>query len=299
MNSMPSWQGDPARPGVIGLRPLGFADLVDGAIQTIKRHPGVTLGTAAVLATIQQTIAAVVIPPVDPAAVDPNNPTAALSGLFSVWTFVAVGISLILDLLLTGLVTVVLGKAVVGRPAPPADVWGELRPRLLPLVGLSLLIAVICGLVMVPFGFAGSLGIAVGGPLGQVIVIAAIAAGVAVFVWVYILLTLAPTALVLEHCSVKQALMRSRQLVSGSWWRIFGILVLTNLIVGVITAIVSTLLTATGSAVVVGVGTILLSTVFRPFAVCVVALLYVDRRIRTENFATVLERSAQTPGQDL
>lgn len=299
MDSMPAWQGDAARPGVIPLRPLGFADLVDGAIRTIKQHPGITLGTAALLATIQQTIAAAVIPPVEPTAVDPNNPTAALSGLFSVWTFVAAAISLILDVLLTGVITVVLGKAVIGRPAPAETVWQELRPRLLGLVGLSLLIAVICAAAMVPFAFAGGLGAAVGGPLGSTIILAAIVAGVAVFVWVYVLLTFAPTTLILEHCSVKQALSRSRQLVRGSWWRIFGILVLTNLIVGVITLIVSTVLAATGSQVVVGVGAILLSTVFRPFAVCVVALLYVDRRIRTENFATVLEHSAQTPGQDL
>lgn len=299
MDPMPSWHGDAARPGVIPLRPLALGEVYSGAVQTIRQHPGITLGTAAVLATIQQTLSALLTPTVDAVTIDPNKPMATLAQSLSIWSFLLPVIGLVLTQLLTGLVTVVVGKAVIGRPAPAETVWRELRPQLWPLIGLILAILLIGIVVGIPAGLVIGAGIAVGGKIGVLLIALGALGGLVVVFWVGVQLALAPPALILEHCSIKQALRRSRQLVRGAWWSIFGVILLTAVIFLVASMFVGILFGATGSVVVMGIGSILLSTFYEPFQTAVVALLYVDRRIRTENFATVLEHSAQTPGQDL
>src|SRR4029077_11107428 len=57
-------------------------------------------------------------------------------------------------------------------------------------------------------------------------------------IWIYYSLSLAPAALVLEKQSVRGALRRSRALVKGSWWRVFGILVLAGISAAIAGAII-------------------------------------------------------------
>ncbi|MCA1657577.1 MAG: hypothetical protein LC713_07725, partial [Actinobacteria bacterium] len=51
---------DPAPvPGPVPLRPLGVGEMLDGALSIIRRHPRITIGLAAVIVTVEQTISVV------------------------------------------------------------------------------------------------------------------------------------------------------------------------------------------------------------------------------------------------
>ena len=93
------------------------------------------------------------------------------------------------------------------------------------------------------------------------------------------------------------ALSRSRQLVRGSWWRVFGILLLIWLIYAFISfvivlvgAAVAGLLAFAGESTPVALGQAIVQLVFsvaqqaltQPFSVAGTVLLYYDLRVRKE-----------------
>ena len=108
--------------------------------------------------------------------------------------------------------------------------------------------------------------------------------------------TFAAPALLLESAGVAQALGRSRELVKGRWWRVFGILVLIAIVQSMISAIFTfpgtilgagTIMTG-GSAdaipadarVVSQIGSTIGQMFSYPIAACAYILLYYDLRIR-------------------
>ena len=116
-------------------------------------------------------------------------------------------------------------------------------------------------------------------------------------------------ALVLERCGVGTAFTRSRVLVTGAWWRTFGILVLAAVISWVISWIISlpfgllgaasngfsaepTAALSAGSMVLSTIGAIIASTITLPFSSAVNVLIYVDRRMRAEGMDIELQRAA-------
>ncbi|MCX4582978.1 hypothetical protein [Streptomyces sp. NBC_01481] len=114
---------------------------------------------------------------------------------------------------------------------------------------------------------------------------------------------------------------RSSKLVRGDWWRIFGITLLTGVMAGIAAYVIQLPLSLvqmlpgaigssdlgsdpTGSQVMVYLGgAIVLSLVSQLIGQVVVAafpqliasLLYIDRRIRTENLAPTLAEAAAVP----
>ena len=154
---------------------------------------------------------------------DPNVSTSeafhSASGSFS--TAIVVGIiPAIARLFLTGVLIVMVSRAVLGQPVTVRGAWTAFRPSLWRLALLSL---AAIGLLLL-----GCLALCVG----------------AVYVWV--ILALAPAALVLERAGVGQAISQSRTLVHGSWWRIFGILLLAFLVTTVATLIITIPFTLAG-----------------------------------------------------
>ena len=126
-------------------------------------------------------------------------------------------------------------------------------------------------------------------------------------------LSLTLPAVVLERISPVAAIRRSWQLSHGSFWRLFGILVLTGIIVAVaadVLAIPFTILgavigggsagllgaatTTSAAALIIGaIGSILAATVTRPISAGVTVLLYVDLRMRREGLDLTLRDAAQ------
>lgn len=291
------------KPGVIPLRPLGVGDILGGAIATIRTRPVLMLGMTALVVIVAQVIAFAATYPllVDLQAVplDENTTSAELADLFGNSLAVS-GIGLVIVLvfrvLMSGFVTVVVGTAVIGRPQTVREAWTATRPRLLPLLGLTLVYpAVLVGVVLVIAVLA-----VIAGPLAVLAAIGAVVVGI----WLLVLFSFATTALVLENAGIGRAFGRSRQLVRGSWWRVLGITLLVSLIGGVVAFVISLpFLAATGNLtgpVTVSTSSLVWSTVgatvgsvlTEPFIAAATVLLYTDQRMRREGLAEELARAA-------
>jgi hypothetical protein len=284
------------RPGVIALRPLNLGDIFDGAITAIRRYPRLILGVSAVVAVIGAALNLVssllILPDLQrftalgPAATQQEIADRALDllGNLAVTVGIALVITLLIRVLLSGFLTVVMGKAVLGRPVTFRDALAEVRPRLLPLLGLTLLYVLVV--------FAGALLCFVPG------------------IWLGVMFSLATSAMVLERATVRQAMSRSWKLVSGSFWRVFGILLLAALIGGVINLVVgvpfslggagltalnslgTAVTPSTGALILQAVGSVLGQTITAPFVAMVTVLVYIDQRMRKEGMDVELARAA-------
>ncbi|WP_415840795.1 glycerophosphoryl diester phosphodiesterase membrane domain-containing protein, partial [Nocardiopsis rhodophaea] len=158
---------------------------------------------------------------------------------------------------------------------------------------------------------AAVLGFAADQPLVALAVfLVGLAAVAALAVWVWVRTSLAMPVAVLERLGPGQSLARSWRLTRGSWWRVFGILLLSALVAALVSGILSTpfslvgmvaAITAPGAAwvYVVGgttsfVGTVIAGALTVPFVVGVTTLLYVDLRMRREGLDLRLQAAAQS-----
>ncbi|MGW0551271.1 DUF7544 domain-containing protein [Streptomyces altiplanensis] len=319
------WGGPPpaAKPGVIPLRPLGVGEILDGAVSTLRAHWRTVLGITVTVAVVTQIcdvlIQRYLLP--EPAQVDPNaTPSEALSQSLDAMQTTLVGaspsfvITLIATLFTTALLTMVVSRSVLGRPVTLSDAWREAKPRLPQLLGLTLLLTAMTVGIMV-------VGIAPGFLLGSGAGIAlSLLGGLAAFVvtlWLMIRFSLASPALMLERQGIMKSLTRSAKLVSGAWWRIFGILLLTGLLTFIVSMIIAVpfgliayaaddglggLLTGQAPEfgwpflIITGIGAVIASSITYPISAGVSVLLYVDQRIRREALDLELARAAGLPG---
>ena len=315
-----TWGARPSelKPGVVPLRPLGLGEVLDGAVSVIRRYPRPALGLSAVVALVTTVLNVLLLVTafqpflaLDPTALE-NGDTAALEGALG-GAFAGGALTVVLTLLsgavLTGAITAVVGRAVLGAPLSFGDAWTQVRPTLLKLVGLALLVlAMVYGIVIV--GLVVGVGIiAVGGPLLALVGVPLILASLALALHLYIRFALAPCVLVLERSGIRDALRRSGVLVKSDWWRVLGILLLTFIIGGFVSQIIqlpfavfgagspSNLLESdtglgTRALVLSAIGGGIASTVVAPFTAGVRALLYVDRRMRAEGLDVALTAAA-------
>ncbi|MFI5746424.1 hypothetical protein ACIBBE_10855 [Streptomyces sp. NPDC051644] len=324
----PGWGQPPlaAKPGVIPLRPLGVGEILDGAVSTMRAHWRTVLGitlTVSVIAQIAIILVQRYLLP-EPAAIDPNatgsealrqSADSAQSALIN--SVPSLLITMIATLITTSVLTVVISRSVLGRPVTLSDAWAEARPRLAQLLGLTLLLALISAAIMTVGVLPGML---VGSAAGAGLVVIGLLAAFVVVIWLMVRFCLASPALMLERQSITASMRRSAKLVSGAWWRTFGILALTwllTLIVSVIIAIPFSIIAMAvdgggigsfltdGSTdfgwpflIVSGIGQVITATITYPLSAGVMALLYIDQRIRREALDLELARAAGLPGYD-
>ncbi|MFJ1831032.1 glycerophosphoryl diester phosphodiesterase membrane domain-containing protein [Streptomyces sp. NPDC088178] len=333
----PGWGGGPqghgwgqppvaAKPGVIPLRPLGVGEILDGAVSTMRAHWRTVLGitlTVSVIAQVSITLVQRYLLP-EPAAIDPNatgsealrqSADSAQSALIN--NVPSLLITMIATLITTSVLTVVISRSVLGRPVTLADAWREARPRLPQLLGLTLLLALISAAIMTVGLLPGML---IGSTAGAGLVVIGLLAAFVVVIWLMVRFCLASPALMLERQSITTSMRRSDKLVKGAWWRTFGILALTcllTLVVSVIIAIPFSIIAmivdgggmdrflTDGSMdfgwpflIVSGIGQVITATITYPLSAGVMALLYVDQRIRREALDLELARAAGLPGYD-
>ena len=316
----PGWGARPTelKPGVVPLRPLGLGEVLDGAVGVLRRYPRPALGLAAIVAVVsvlvETLLSTTLLRPLldlDPNAVGGASQAAledAIGGAFAAGA-VAVVLAVVSGAVLTGALTAVVGKAVLGQAMTLGEAWAAVRPVLLRLVGLSLLTSLIVGgVVALAVATAVALGLlGVGGiALGVLLVLASVGAAV----YLYVRLSLAPCALVLERTGTRESLRRSSLLVKGDWWRVFGISLLV-LVIGIfvtLTLQVPFELLGAGSIgslfdptrnvlgartlILSGIGGIITTTLVSPFTAGAQALLYVDRRMRAEGLDVALAAAA-------
>ena len=312
----------PPKPGIIALRPLGVGEILDGAISAIRGYPRMMLGLSAVVAAITQ----VLIVPVtwlllrdsgdqafsfdqSTTSTPEEDVTFAASAITA--TGVQVVVTLVASLVLTGILTVAVSRAVLGQSISARDAWDQARPRLPALLGVTgLVLLIMLGLAVLALAPGVILAVA-SAPTATIVIafVLGIPAFVVVAAYLYTAFALAPPAIVLERQGVVASLRRSRSLVRGAWWRTFGILLLVTLIAQVLAGIlgvpftVLTLLVAwvTGDGLnvyailpllVTALGTIVASAVTWPFTAVSTALIYVDRRMRREALDLELARAA-------
>lgn len=323
----PGWT-PPPKPGVVPLRPLGLGDLLDGAVQTMRQNPRVMLGLSAAVMAVAAVLSTLFIIVGLPrmtaglenadAQMQADEVAAVLGGGIVSFLLPAV-VQTLATIVLTGILIVAVSQAVLGRRPSVGEVWRRARPRVLALIGLSLLsaiiVVVVVGVLLVP-GILLLVGSSEVG--GGVALALGVVAGVVVAVLVYVRLAFAAPALLLEQLGVVGALRRSWRLVAGSWWRSFGILLLGAIIAGAINGLVQLPFSVIGSLVgafvgddpsggevttglqlslvISNVGSVLASTVTAPFTAALTALLYIDLRIRREGLDVALARAAATQG---
>ncbi|MXG25545.1 glycerophosphoryl diester phosphodiesterase membrane domain-containing protein [Streptomyces sp. YIM 132580] len=324
----PAWGTKPAaaKPGVIPLRPLGVGEILDGSVSALRAHWRTALGFSLAVSVVIQVATILMqrylLP--EPTNVDPNaTGTEALrqaseSARTTLLSLAPVSLLAMFATLFTAsIVTVVISRSVLGRPVTLSDAWAEARPRILPLVGLTLLVTVITSTIMT-VGIGP--GLLMGSEAGAALAFLGFAAACVVILWLQVSFALAAPALMLERQSVVSALRRSAKLVRGAWWRTFGILALTYVLVFLLSFLVSIpfgligmladgidvseFLESGGPSfgwpflIITGIGEVIVSTLLYPFAAGVMALLYVDQRIRREALDLDLARAAGLPGHD-
>ena len=300
-----------AQPGIIPLRPLTMGEIYDGAFKAIRANPAVMFGLAAAVVAIVTIIQGALTWSLSEELyrftgnVSPTEEDLeALSGALSASLLPSLAssvVSFLVTTVLNGVLIHSVSQSVIGRKLPLGELWRLVRPQLLKLLLLTFLISmmaalamVVCLLPAIAAGLSGDVGLTVGlALLGLLLAVAAL-------LFVIVATVLATPVLVLEHSGVLTSLRRSWELTRPAFWRVLGIYLLTSILVAVVAAIVSApvgslgqlVAGVTGMTIAQMVGTVVAASITTPFVAGVIALLYVDIRIRREGLDTELAAAA-------
>ncbi|WP_326764925.1 hypothetical protein OG978_10400 [Streptomyces sp. NBC_01591] len=228
-------------------------------------------------------------------------------------------------------VPAILQEAVLGRPTTFSYIWRRAWARVPAVFGtvvLTFLVAMIPMVLMVVGFFAliiGAITLSHGGnvALWTALGFLGALATAPLAIWLWVKFCLAPSAAVFEGQSPVAALRRSSQLVRGDWWRVLGISLLAFALAAAASYIIqipfsflgmfsgviggSTLdedpnpaaiaFAMSGYLVIMALGQLIGQFISATFPQLVTGLLYVDRRMRTENLGPALAEAAAVPPQ--
>lgn len=288
------------------LRPLGFADVLDEAIELYKSNFVLLVGIAAFL-YVPYTLLTMSL----------QNPRVELeSAKFTdfIPLFLLVLVSMVFYVvaapIVTGALTYGISERYLDRETSIAACYRRMLKAsvffpflwtnvlvFLALIGASVVpIAVFAAAIAFMFsttGTANTLAI-----IGEVLICAMLAIpAIAVPIYVWARLLLVAPAFVIEMRGPIGSLVRSWQLMKGSVLRAFGLMLIVVVVVSILQAIISAPI-----AVIAGLGQLqgaessrtlvvlnglvqmILSTVLAPLTSIIVILLYYDQRIRKEGF---------------
>ena len=288
------------RPGCVPLRPLGVSDILDGSFTMIRRNPRVTLGLSALVAAAQVLIMAVLevvsfallgnVKITSTSSPDTNTGLGPLLGNEGA-QLVGLVVSTLLGALLTGMLTAAITQDVLGVRLTVRQAWERARPQVWRLVAVAVITTLLEFIGLIFFLAPG--------------------------IWLWGVWAVAVPALMVERTTVRGALRRSRELVRGTFWRVWGIRALGTLIVQVISSIILVPFVAAGAVidsnalsatsgndhipflfiVLTSLGSAVAATFVAPVRAGIDALLYVDLRMRKEGLDIVLLQSLPPYGQ--
>lgn len=307
------------KPGIIPLRPLALGEILDGAFQAIRSNPRTMIGLSAVVLAIVTLVSAVpqaallrrvssttgTAAPTFEDALNRMTGSLEAGGVSGIVTMIAINI-------VTAMLVLAVSTAVLGQRVSPGQAWQRVRPRVFAVLGLAFVQALALISAFLLSILPGVLVAVSGATIPGVIL--ALVGGIGGVVFTVFLVTrwaFTAPALLLEEQGVFAAMRRSFRLVHGSFWRVLGITLLAQLLVGVGSAViqmpfalVSTLFqdpdrmyadfwANLGQLSVQGIGQVLAGAVFYPFAAAVTTLLYIDVRMRHEGLDVELLRTVE------
>lgn len=274
----------PARP--MPFPHLGLGGIWNAAARTIRRNPAAMLGFGLIEAVLILASSLLVSQLMANTSLGDSLDGVAsrLDGSLLVATITGLILSTIVGSVGAAALPYVVERAALDQRTSFSGALAFGLSRFWRVLGLNVLLAtaVLASLVLVA---ALSL---LNGPLA---VIAGLALCVAL-IHFGISLCLGTSALVIENLGIINSLLRSRMLVKGTWWRIFGILLVTGLLTGVLSNAVNLVINGAVAAsdVRTRVTSAAVGVITAPFTSGVVVMLYLDRRIRTENWPHGLQR---------
>ncbi len=280
----PQW-GAPADPGPIPLRPLLFGELLGVALGVTRRHwipvgvvgavfallsSGATLLALSATGTLQSYAAGTWV----------NDLLAGRTALPPTGMLIAIAAGVLVTsiggVVVSGVATAYAGADALGRLDKEAAI-DRLRGRWPVLLLVAVVVAVLSTVGLALFVVPGVLA--------------------------YLVLVLAGPAVIMERAPLPVALRRSFALTAGQRGRIFGLVLVSNLLVGIAGAIVVSVLTpVVGSAfgspdavtglVISEVLTAVVALFASAYVASVVAVLYIEIRVRTEGLGASLRAAA-------
>lgn len=302
------------KPGIVPLRPLQFGDILDGAVKAVRFNPKAMVGMSALV------LGAFLIPSAA-LGVGASQLTASalgtlepgfeeLGGIPS--SLIQTVFTTLATVLLSGLLTYVLGQSVLGRKPDFAQTWQSTRGRLLSLLGLSVLTGLLSLMAMAALIGPGVLLLANDNTAAGVTALILGVIGLMVLaVWASTKIALAAPAIVLEGHGVLTGLRRSFTLTKGAFWRVLGITLVAAILAGLVGSLLGLPFTFVGVGILGMTGldaengqlvltfvshlsALLSGAITTPFVASVTGLLYIDRRIRLEALDVTLIREAES-----
>jgi hypothetical protein len=299
------------KPGAIPLRPLSLGDIYDAAFKIIRVNPKATVGSAVLVTAIAMAVPVLLTAgltfavdlSLDPGATDYS--TGELVGLVGAIGSLLVGALLqsIGLVLVTGMIAHVVSASAVGQRLSIGEAWARTRGKRWRLLGLTLLLTLMTLVILAAYValwvVLDARGLAAA-PLaiGVVVSLPFFVAGLFWF-WIRVYYLPVP-ALMLEDVGILGAIGRGYRLTSRSFWRTFGIALLTVILAQVAAGVLSVPISLVGQVGVLAgatsqyavlilvltqaVTSVITAAFVAPFTGAVTSVQYVDQRIRKEAY---------------
>ena len=270
------------------LRPLGVGELLDVALKIVWRNAGTLLRVVIFVVLPVQVMTALLAASASPSSLNARSGAFSAGQPFSSsdakafvgYSVVTVVLSFISSSLASGACFRAIASAYLGERTSWRSSLAYALKHLHSIMWISFLSSLLAGLALLACVLPG------------------------IYLWTAF--GVAIPALLTEGVRGSKALGRSRTLVKGFWWRVFGVVILGYLLSSILGgaiqgAVVAVTTVQSGQASVVGVvvsivaGT-LSSVVTTPFVAAFVTVLYFDLRVRKEAFD--LQLLAQRIGVD-
>lgn len=323
----PGWT-PPPKPGLIPLRPIEFGTVIGASFQVLRRNPRPTFGAALLLNALVVFISSGISTIILFSGIDrasraslADSPTIVFGtfALAFVASILAIGISIVAQAMLQGIISVEVSRATLGEKLTLRQLVALGRGRWWALIGWTALVgvavftalAVLIGLslgffiVGEPAAIAGGVIFLILGGLGYLVLAA----------WLSTKVAFVPAAIIVERLPLGVAVRRSWTLVRGAFWRVFGTMILIIVMVNVASSVVATPFQFAASfafpianpagefetdftlflvlnLVVVAI-TAVIGAIGSVITTAAASLLYIDRRMRTEGLDLELQRHVE------